>query len=206
MPLVAMQQPHRGRSRAGHSHLPPNTSRRQQPCCDPVRHGSSPRTWRRRPETKQGQPSPKSYVGSPGKRWASSPLGVLGPHPSLFVSAGRQGPRPADRPQGGRARGRVPTPGCVAQRAHRAKPVCSLGVLGSFPWVFLHLLATKDGTGSKATSGSLRRPRPPDRGKGGQPRDGSSAVPTQGLGCQQATCTLKVGGKGQGPRRHKKER
>ena len=29
-------------------------------------------------------------------------------------------------------------------------------------------------------------------------------MPTQVLGCQQATCTLKVGGKGQGTRRHKR--
>ena len=29
-------------------------------------------------------------------------------------------------------------------------------------------------------------------------------MPAQGLGCQRATCTLKVEGKGQGPHRHRK--
>ena len=29
-------------------------------------------------------------------------------------------------------------------------------------------------------------------------------MPAQGLGCQRASCTLKVGAKGQGPRRHRK--
>ena len=95
----------------------------QEPCCDPARHGSSPRTWRRRPEAKQGQTSPKYYVGSqaPRKRWAHRPFGVLG-----WQSSGCLGPRPwlfgAD----------------------------TLGVLGSPPWLFEHLLATNGGTGNKA--------------------------------------------------------
>ena len=35
---------------------------RQQPCYATANHGSSARTWQWRPETKQGQPSPKGYV------------------------------------------------------------------------------------------------------------------------------------------------
>ena len=105
----------------------------------------------------------------------------------------------------------VPTPGCLWQRGGkataqlaghtggRARATRTQGkarinlsrVLGSLPWLFEHLLAIKDGAGSKATTGSLWRPRPPDQGKAGQPRDERKTVPAQGLGCQRATYTLR---------------
>ena len=62
------------RGRAGYPHLPADTSDRS-PAPNPVRHGSSPRTWR------------KGHVGSPAskKRWARATrvaeLAVLGSPP-----------------------------------------------------------------------------------------------------------------------------
>ena len=93
----------------------------------------------------------------------------------------------------GRHRGAwVPDSGCLAQRAHRAESMLTtFRVLGSHPWLFEHLLATQEGTSNKANTGSVRMPTPHNKGKAVQ-RDGSSASPTQGLGCQRATCTSQV--------------
>ena len=62
---------------------------------------ASPRTWRRRPEAKQGQTSPKGSVRDqvPRKRWAHRPLGVVG-SPSLAVCITQAGHNPAAWPQG----------------------------------------------------------------------------------------------------------
>ena len=60
----------------------------QEPCCGPARHGSSPRTWQRRPAAKQGQNSPKGQEGD----WARWPLGVLGSPPLAVCIKRATGP------------------------------------------------------------------------------------------------------------------
>ena len=172
----------------------------QQPCCNPVRHGSGSRTWQRRQKQDRGELTRRATWGAQGL------LGSWGPHPWLFVAAGRQGHRPGDRPHQWQSSGYLgPRPWLfgAARTPGRARLNISQ-VLGSLPWLFESLMATQDRTDSKATSDRQGWPRPSDRGKAGRSRDGKSTVPTQGLGCQQATCTLKVGGKGQGARRHKR--
>ena len=81
----------------------------------------------------------------------------------------------------------VPTPGCVRQRGSKAttragrRAECSLltnsGVLGSPPWLFEHLLANQEGTGTEANKSSLKTPKK-SKSKAGQTRDVNSALPT----------------------------
>ena len=59
----------------------------QQPSCNPVRHGSGLRAWQRRPETKQGQTSPKGYVRSQGSKKKVGPQAWVLGSPSLFFSS-----------------------------------------------------------------------------------------------------------------------
>ena len=72
-------------------HQPP----RQQPCDAIATHGSSTRTWQRRPETKQGQTSPKGYVWSTGPQASWGP-GV--PMPGCLRQRGSKATARADQP------------------------------------------------------------------------------------------------------------
>ena len=62
------QQPHRDEAGQGVGSRQQILAAGQQPSCNPIRHGSGPRTWQRQPETKQGQTSPQGNVRSQGQR------------------------------------------------------------------------------------------------------------------------------------------
>ena len=98
---------------------------------------------------KTGANSPEGLSWGPGPRkwWANRPLGVLG-SPSLAVCFSR-----AARPSqllGHKGGTRVPAPGCLAPRAHRAKPINTSGGLGSLPWLFVNEHTAKGRTGHTA--------------------------------------------------------
>ena len=125
----------------------------------PANHGSSPRTWQRRPEAKQGQPEGLNVEhGLQGK---GGPAGLLG--------------WPATS---GRNRGAwVPDP------AHRAEPMLTTSqVLGSLPWLFVHLLASRKATNRKASTSILRTPTARRKGIVDKARDVSSALPVDWAG------------------------
>ena len=181
----------RGRSRAGIHIYQWAPAARQQPCCAP--QVMAARTWQRRPEAKQGQPSPRGYVWSAGSKERLGQQASWGPG--------------------------VPTSGCLRQRgskatarADRPPEWLSPGCLGPRPWLFgaarsqgkahidnlrgswvpsLAVCASSSNPGGNKQQG-LRTPTTQYKGTAVQTRDVSSAPPKQGLGCQWATCTLQV--------------
>ena len=128
------------------------------------------------------------------KERASRPLGVLGSPPLAVCGSGAARLPPLLTATSVTSRGAwVPAPGCLAQRAHWAEPLLTTsGVLGSPPWLFVNLLATQEGTSNKASTGNLKTPTKQDQGMAVKTREVSSALPTQGLSCQRATCSLQV--------------
>ena len=134
---------------------------------------------------------------APRKGWASRPLGVLGPPPlACLRQRGSKATTRAGQPLEWQTPDRgtwVPDPGCLAQRAHRAEPMLTTsGVLGSLPWLFVHLLASRNATNRKASASILKTPTARRKGIVDKARGVSSAPPTQGLDCQRATCTPQV--------------
>ena len=157
----------RGLGRAGHPHLPAGASSQDSSHATPLlltaaAHGHG-RGGRKR---NRGNLARGLFVEQrlQEKGGPTGLLGSLGPHPWLF-EAGQPNHHPCH--WSGRQQGSswVPDPGCLAQRAHRAGPILTTSeVLGSFPWLFVPILASRIAAHRKASTSILKRPALPRKG------------------------------------------
>ena len=136
---------------------------------------------------------------APRKRWPSALLNSWVPTPGCLCMQGGSANAQLIRHTGGRARGAwVPTPSCLAWRTKGKACINISGVLGPLPQLFEHLMATGRGRRQSVPWPPGGHGRPTGAGR---PRNGSSAVPAQGHGCQRATCP-KSGRQGPGTGGH----